>query len=220
MTDLDLNQRRRILGKVSHLVETKHFNPALRRANWPALVAERFDRILTASGPETFEKEIQALVSQLRTSHTGFFHKSGRTVPARHAINATFKACPIDGAEHGFFRTSMRGAPRACWGFNQVTCCSRSTARRYAHQCSPYFGWRARQNLQSEKGMAKFYLPQRQHLSQFPASVQFPSRGPCQCRNSILGPATSKSGFSLARSESIWQPILIRRSLRSTIATD
>ena len=116
MTDLDLNQRRRILGKVSHLVETKHFNPALRRANWPALVAERFDRILTASGPETFEKEIQALVSQLRTSHTGFFHKSGRTVPARHAINATFKACPIDGAEHWVFQDVHEGGTASLLG--------------------------------------------------------------------------------------------------------
>ena len=94
MTDLDLNQRKRILGKVSRLVETKHFNPALKGANWSALVAERFDRILTASGPEQFEKEIQSLVGELHTSHTGFFHKSGRTVPARHAINATFQSLP------------------------------------------------------------------------------------------------------------------------------
>ena len=116
MTDLDLNQRKRILGKVSHLVETKHFNPALKGANWPALVAERFDRILAASSPEGFEKEIQSLVSALRTSHTGFFHKSGRTVPARHAINATFKACHIDGAEQWVFQDVHEGGTAGLLG--------------------------------------------------------------------------------------------------------
>ena len=116
MTDLDLNSRKRILGKVSHLVETKHFNPALRGANWSALVAERFDRILTASGPEQFEREIQSLVAELHTSHTGFFHKSGRTVPARLAINATFKACPINGADHWVFQDVHDGGTASLLG--------------------------------------------------------------------------------------------------------
>ncbi len=114
--DLDLNERKRILGKVSHLVETKHFNPALRGANWSALIAERFDRILTASGPEQFEKEIQALVGELHTSHTGFFHKSGRAVPARHAINATFKACQIDGEQHWVFQDVHEGGTASLLG--------------------------------------------------------------------------------------------------------
>jgi len=104
MMNLDLNQRKRILGKVSYLIETKHFNPGLNGANWSLLVAEHTDRILTANGPEQFEREIQSLVGELQTSHTGFFHKSGRTVPARHAINATFKACQIDNEQHWVFQ--------------------------------------------------------------------------------------------------------------------
>lgn len=116
MTDLDLKQRKRILVKVSHLVETKHFDPALKGANWRALVADRFDRILTASGPQQFEKEVQSLVSELHTSHTGFFHKSGRTVPARHAINATFKACQIDGTEHWVFQDVHEGGTASLVG--------------------------------------------------------------------------------------------------------
>ncbi len=116
MMDLDLNQRKRILGKVSHFVETKHFNPALKGANWSALVAERFDGILTASGPEQFEKEIQSLVGELHTSHTGFFHKSGRAVPARHAINATFKACQIDGEQCWVFQDVHKGGTASLLG--------------------------------------------------------------------------------------------------------
>lgn len=45
-------------------------NPRLKGANWSSLVADRFDRILTASGPKQFEKEIQSLVGELHTSHT------------------------------------------------------------------------------------------------------------------------------------------------------
>ena len=116
MMDLDLNQRKRILGKVSRLVETKHFNPSLHGANWSALVAERFDRILNANGPEQFEKEMQSLVGALRTSHTGFYHKSGRTVPARHAINATFKACEIDGEQHWVFQDVHEGGTASLLG--------------------------------------------------------------------------------------------------------
>jgi len=116
MTDLDLNQRKRILGEVSRLVETKHFNPSLNGANWSDLVAERFDRILDATGPEEFEKEMQSLVGALRTSHTGFYQKSGRTVPARHAINATFKACDVGGEQHWVFQDVHEGGTASLLG--------------------------------------------------------------------------------------------------------
>ncbi len=116
MTDLDLNQRKRILGEVSRLVEAKHFNPSLNGANWSALVAERFDRILNATGPEQFEKEMQSLVGALHTSHTGFYHKSGRTVPARHAINATFKSCDVGGEQHWVFQDVHEGGTASLLG--------------------------------------------------------------------------------------------------------
>src|SRR5205814_4890880 len=116
MTDLDLKERKRILGKVSRLVETKHFNPSLNGMNWTSLVAERSDRILSAGSAEQFEKEVQSLLSALHTSHTGFFHKSGRTVPARHAINATFKACQVDGSAHWVFQDVHEGGTASLLG--------------------------------------------------------------------------------------------------------
>jgi len=116
MTDLDLKERKRILDKVSRLVETKHFNPSLNGADWNSLVAQRSDRILSASSTEQFEKEIQSLVAELRTSHTGFFHKSGRTVPARHAINATFKACQVDGSARWVFQDVHEGGTASILG--------------------------------------------------------------------------------------------------------
>jgi carboxyl-terminal processing protease len=109
MTDLNPTQRKEILDKVARLVETKHFNPSLNGANWMTLVAERSGRIVSASSVELFEREIQALVGELRTSHTGFFHRSGRTVPARHAINATFKACQIGSDQQWVFQDVHEG---------------------------------------------------------------------------------------------------------------
>jgi carboxyl-terminal processing protease len=116
MTDLDLKERKRILDKVSHLVETKHFNPSLNGISWKSLLADRSKRILSAAGPEQFEKEIQSLLTELHTSHTGFFHKTGRTVPARHAINATFKACQIDDAAHWVFQDVHEGGTASLLG--------------------------------------------------------------------------------------------------------
>src|SRR5205807_166129 len=116
MIDLDLKERKRILGKVSRLVETRYFNPSLNITNWKSLLVERSDRILTAARGEQFEKEIQSLLGELHTSHTGFFHKSGRTVPARHAINATFKACQIDSTAHWVFQDVHEGGTASLLG--------------------------------------------------------------------------------------------------------
>ena len=116
MTDLDLKERKRILDKVSRLVETKHFNPSLNGTDWNSLVAQRSDRILSANSAEQFEKEIQSLVAELRTSHTGFYHKSGRTVPARHAINATFKACQVGGSARWVFQDVHEGGTASMLG--------------------------------------------------------------------------------------------------------
>jgi carboxyl-terminal processing protease len=102
--NISRSDRERILAKVSHLVSRKHFNPALNGANWDELVAQQSEEVLNATDAERFEQRMQKLVAGLRTSHTGFFHKSGRTVPARHAINATLKACKIDGAERWVFQ--------------------------------------------------------------------------------------------------------------------
>jgi hypothetical protein len=70
-------RRKRILDKVLRLIENKHFNLSNVTA-WQTIVAARSTQILNATNAERFEKGIQSLLSQLGSSHTGFFHKSGR----------------------------------------------------------------------------------------------------------------------------------------------
>ena len=87
--NLTLDERTKIFDKVCRLVETKHFNPAMNGVDWNALARSRRDQILACSEPEAFEKEVNRLVAELKTSHTGFRHAGMRNIPARHAINAT-----------------------------------------------------------------------------------------------------------------------------------
>jgi len=87
--NLNLEQRTKIFDKVSRLVETKHFNPTMNGVDWKALAKDRREQILACEEPEAFEKEVNRLVAELKTSHTGFRHAGARNIPARHAINAT-----------------------------------------------------------------------------------------------------------------------------------
>ena len=72
--NLTLEERTKIFNKVCRLVETKHFNPSMNGVDWNALAKNRRDRILASAEPETFEKEVQNLVAELKTSQIGRAH--------------------------------------------------------------------------------------------------------------------------------------------------
>ena len=61
--------------------------------------------------PEAFEKEVNRLVAELKTSHTGFRHAGMRNIPARHAINATLHRLTMNGTERWMFQDVHRGGP-------------------------------------------------------------------------------------------------------------
>ena len=107
---LSLDDRTKIFDKVCRLVESKHFNPGLN-GDWSALAHTRRDQILACTEPEAFEKEVHRLVSELRTSHTGFRHAGTRYIPARHAINATLQRIGVNGAERWMFQDVHQGGP-------------------------------------------------------------------------------------------------------------
>jgi len=109
--NLTLEERTKVFDKVCRLVETKHFNPSMNGVDWNALVRDRRDPILASAEPETFEKEIQSLVAELKTSHTGFRHTGMRNIPARHAINATLQRIAMNGSERWMFQDVHQGGP-------------------------------------------------------------------------------------------------------------
>jgi C-terminal processing protease CtpA/Prc len=109
--NLTLDERTKIFDKVCRLVETKHFDLAMNGADWGALVKDRRDRILACADTEEFEKEVQSLVAELKTSHTGFRHAGMRNIPARHAINATMQRIAVNGGERWMFQDVHQGGP-------------------------------------------------------------------------------------------------------------
>ena len=109
--NLRRQNREAIFNKVCRLVETRHFNTKLNGAEWRSIVDARATRILDLEDPEEFEKDIHELLSQLKTSHTGFFHRSARRIPARFAIHATFQRCQTNDGERWMFLDVHEGGP-------------------------------------------------------------------------------------------------------------
>ena len=109
--NLTLEERTKVFDKVCRLVESKHFNPAMNGVDWEALARSRREQILACNEPEAFEKEVNRLVAELKTSHTGFRHAGMRNIPARHAINATLQRFAVNGTERWMFQDVHRGGP-------------------------------------------------------------------------------------------------------------
>ena len=89
----DRNRREKILQRVSHLVETKFFDPSFDSSKWRAEVYARRDGILGSTDPLAFEQTVHDLLQTLGKSHTAFFHRNLRPVPSRQAICATLNSC-------------------------------------------------------------------------------------------------------------------------------
>jgi carboxyl-terminal processing protease len=109
--NLNLDERTKIFEKVRRLVATKHFDPGMNGVDWDALAQSRRDQILASNEPQAFEKEVQKLVAELKTSHTGFRHANLRNIPARHAINATLRRIGANGNERWMFQDVHQGGP-------------------------------------------------------------------------------------------------------------
>lgn len=107
----DLKRRETILQRVSHLVETKFFDPRFDSANWRAEIAARRDGILDAADSLGFEQGIHDLLQTLGKSHTAFFHRNLRPVPSRQAICATLNTCDTSGGTRLMFADVQEEGP-------------------------------------------------------------------------------------------------------------
>jgi len=108
---LDSQTKEKIYSRVCELVTRKHFDPGMNGANWEELSKARKDQILRTTSDEEFEKHIQELLSELKTSHTGFRHSKSPNIPGRHAIAATFMRCNFDGEQRWMFQDVHEGGP-------------------------------------------------------------------------------------------------------------
>ena len=113
---LDNQAKEKVYSRVCELVARKHFDPGMNGANWEELSKARRDQILRSTNDEEFEKQIQDLLAELKTSHTGFRHSKSAKVPGRHAIAATFMRCNFDGEERWMFQDVHEGGPAHAGG--------------------------------------------------------------------------------------------------------
>jgi len=108
---LDAQAKEKVYSRVCDLVTRKHFDPGMNGANWEELSKGRREEILRSATDEEFEKKIQDLLNELRTSHTGFRHFKSPNIPGRHAISATFMRCNLDGERRWMFQDVHEGGP-------------------------------------------------------------------------------------------------------------
>ena len=93
---LTLAQRAEVFDKTAAKVAKQYFDPKFNRTDWPRIAKDSRERIVALEDPEAFELAMHELVRKLGTSHTGFFHKSVRRVPARLAIGVSFRRAEPD----------------------------------------------------------------------------------------------------------------------------
>jgi len=108
---LDAQAKEKVYDRVCDLVTRKHFDPGMYGANWGELSRARRDQILRSGSDEEYEKQIQDVLAELKTSHTGFRHSKSSKIPGRHAIAATFMRCNFDGGERWMFQDVHEGGP-------------------------------------------------------------------------------------------------------------
>lgn len=110
---LSEKQRIKILGKVSEVVTSKFYDPQFHQIDWPAAVEKHRKNIVAAPSDEAFESEITKLLSELKSSHVGFYHTGLARATSKMAICATYAAFPFEEGMRWVFQDVHEGGPAA-----------------------------------------------------------------------------------------------------------
>lgn len=114
MSVLTEAQRRTVLDKVLHVVNTKFMGADV---DVNQLRATHEDRVVNASTAEDFEEALSAVLRDLKTSHTGVFHESRPRSAGRIAMAATLtKAGTTTDGERWVFQDVHPGGVAAVAG--------------------------------------------------------------------------------------------------------
>lgn len=88
--NLTPQDRRVILQNVLAALRKRFYAPERLNADWGAAVDRHRPMIESAPTAGQFEQAVSDLLSELRTSHLGFFHSSARRASSRAALSATY----------------------------------------------------------------------------------------------------------------------------------
>lgn len=98
-------ERTKLIASIKKLVSKRHINvsnPNQDYGPWLALVDRKTPDLLNAEAPG-FEAGISALLKELGSSHTAFFHQRRDSIPAPYSINATLRAVDSPNGKHWMF---------------------------------------------------------------------------------------------------------------------
>lgn len=88
--ELSAKDRHTILENVLAALTKRFYAPEKLNAEWQAAVDRHRPIIESAGSADQFENAVSNLLSELRTSHLGFFHASARRASSRAALSATY----------------------------------------------------------------------------------------------------------------------------------
>jgi C-terminal processing protease CtpA/Prc len=92
-----------ILKTIKKLVLAHHINVGgIDYGVWTGHVDQRTPDLLTADLP-TFEEGIRQLLTELKTSHTAFYHSLPKELLPQHTINASLRDVQVNGARKWMF---------------------------------------------------------------------------------------------------------------------
>lgn len=145
---------RSIIDKTVGLLERRCIRLNGCNPNWRVLFNERIDEILQANSPAEFESRMSAVVARGGLSHVAFFHESGRLVPARYAINATFLELTSPNGSRWMFQDVHEGGPAHAAGIRPGDVLLGANGRSLAPPDLPAFalGTDARLTIESPNG--------------------------------------------------------------------
>jgi C-terminal processing protease CtpA/Prc len=89
-TNLTPKNRHAILENVLAALRKRFYAPERLNADWSAAVDRHRPIIESAPTADQFERAVSDLLSELRTSHLGFFHANARRASSRAALSATY----------------------------------------------------------------------------------------------------------------------------------
>src|SRR3984893_520242 len=108
---LDLKTRAQILRSIKKLVLAHHINVGgIDYGAWTERLDERTPELLSAD-LAAFEAGMRKLLTELKTSHTVFYHSLPKELLPQHTINASLRDVPLNGANKWMFLDVFEDGP-------------------------------------------------------------------------------------------------------------
>ena len=108
---LSVADRKAILDRVLAALNKRFYAPEKLDGEWAAAVELRRESIETCATEAEFERQVNNLLSQLKTSHVGFFHAMARSASSRAALSANYIEDATDFGRRWILQDVHAGGP-------------------------------------------------------------------------------------------------------------